>query len=111
MASGDEDTARTPRGAGSVRMMAYERVEPAFPKALGAILFVGAVAGTVAVAYRLERAIERWTIEMDPLTKSRIRYRAMRTRYHQRRVDVSDLGQFVTELLDEIQRARSRSTD
>ena len=91
--------------------MADEQVEPAFPKALGAILFVGAVVGTVAVAYRLERAIERWTVEMDPLTKSRIRYRAMRTRYHQRRVDATDLGEFISDLLDEIARARSRSSD
>lgn len=86
--------------------MAEPAEEPAFPKALGAIVFVAAVAGTVAVAYRLERAIQRWTIEMDPLTASRTRYRAMRTRYHQRRLDLSDLGGLVSDLLDEIQRAR-----
>ena len=89
--------------------MAEPPVEPAIPKALGAIVFVAAVAGTVAVAYRLERAIQRWTIEMDPLTTSRIRYRTMRKRYHQRRLDASDLGNLVFDLLDEIRRARSAS--
>jgi hypothetical protein len=93
--------------------MAEPEVGPAFPKALGAVVFVAAVVGTVAVAYRIERAIERWTIEMDPLTKSRVRYRDMRSRYHQRRLDVSDLGGLVFDLWDEIQRANAspRKTD
>jgi hypothetical protein len=89
--------------------MAEPEVDPRVPKAVGAVLFVAAVAGTVAVAYRIERAIERWTIEMDPLTKSRARYRDMRSRYRQRRLDVSDLGGLVFDLLDEIQRAKSSS--
>jgi hypothetical protein len=87
--------------------VAEPQADPQFPKALGAVLFVAAVAGTVAVAYRLERAIERWTIEMDPLTKSRVRYREMRGRYHQRRLDLTDVGHLVADLMDEIQRARS----
>jgi hypothetical protein len=85
--------------------MTEREVGPAFPKALGAVVFVAAVVGTGAVAYRIERANERWKIEMDPLTKYRIRYRDMRARYHQRLLDASDLGGFVFDLWDEIQRA------
>jgi hypothetical protein len=87
--------------------MVEPQADPPFPRALGAVVFVAAVAGTVAVAYRLERAIERWTIEMDPLTRSRVRYREMRARYHRRRVDLSDLGHLVSDLVDEIARAKS----
>ena len=81
------------------------------PKPSTVVVLVAVMAAVVGVAYLLDRAYARWLTEVSPFIKPRARYAQLRTGYRTCRADMSDLAHLVSELLDEIDFARSlRST-
>ena len=91
--------------------MAEVRVVAGVPKPPAVVVTVAVMAAVVGVAYLLDRAYARWLTGVSPFIKPRARYAQVRTGYRTRRADMSDLTHLVSELLDEIDFARSlRST-
>ena len=91
--------------------MAEVRVVAGVPKPPTVVVTVAVMAAVVGVAYLLDRAYARWLTGVSPFIKPRARYAQLRTGYRTRRADMSDLAHLISELLDEIDFARSlRST-
>jgi hypothetical protein len=70
-----------------------------------AVLTVGA--GMVAIAYSCDRAYRRWLRENHPLAGPRARVVRLRTDYRERRANVTEVVQFIGDVLDGLDRARS----
>jgi hypothetical protein len=87
--------------------MAEVRVIAGLPKPLTVVVTVAAAAAVVGVAYRLYRASARWLAEMSPFVKPRARLDQLRTGYRTRQADMSDLAHVISDVLDEIDLARS----
>jgi hypothetical protein len=65
------------------------------------------MAAVVGIAYRIGRSYARWKKYMHPLTEPRARIGQMKTRYGERRADLSDLATITFGVLEGIARARA----
>jgi hypothetical protein len=64
-------------------------------------------AALVAIAYAGDRAYRRWLRENHPLARPRARVARLMSDYRERRASVTEVVQFINEVLDEVARARS----
>jgi hypothetical protein len=65
----------------------------------------------IAIAYVCDRAYRRWLREQHPLAGPRARVVRVKTDYRERRAGVSEIVQFIGEVLDEVARVRSSMRD
>ena len=79
------------------------------PKPLTVAVAIGTLAVVVGVAYRIDRAYERWLNKMSPLTRPRERAVQLRDSYRVRRASTTEFAQLINDLMDEVARARRDS--
>jgi hypothetical protein len=70
-----------------------------------------AVAAVVGITYWGDRTYRRWLKESHPLTEHRARLDRLKTSYRVRRAGLTEVAQFIGEVLDEIARATSAGSD
>ena len=65
------------------------------------------VAAVIGVPYACDRTYRRWSKENDPLAGLRARLEHERTRYRERRANVTDVARVIRDVLVEVDRAGS----
>jgi hypothetical protein len=65
------------------------------------------VAAVIGLPYACDRAYRRWLKDNDPFAGLRARLEHERTRYRERRANVTDLVQVISDVLVELDRAGS----
>jgi hypothetical protein len=63
----------------------------------------------IGIPYACDRAYRRWLKENDPLAGLRARLERTRTGYQERRANVTEVAQVISDVLVEVHRARSGS--
>jgi hypothetical protein len=63
----------------------------------------------IGITYACDRAYRRWLKENDPLAGLRARLERTRTGYQERRANVTEVAQVISDVLVEVHRARSGS--
>jgi hypothetical protein len=64
-------------------------------------------AAMVGIAYWCDRTYRRWLRENDPLAEQRARVERLTTGYRRKRANVSEVVQFISDVLIEVSRATS----
>ena len=65
------------------------------------------VAAVIGIAFWLERTYRRWLTEGHPLAGHRARLARLKTGYRGHRANLTEVAQFISDVLDEIARATS----
>jgi hypothetical protein len=89
--------------------MAEIRDADAWIRRSSAVATVLIFAAVIGIPYACDRAYRRWLKENDPLAELRARLERTRTGYQERRANVTEVAQVISDVLVEVHRARSGS--
>jgi hypothetical protein len=89
--------------------MAEIRDADAWIRRYSAVATVLIFAAVIGIPYVCDRAYRRWWKENHPLAGPRARLERTRTGYQDRRANVTEVGQVISDVLVEVHRARSGS--
>jgi hypothetical protein len=87
--------------------MAEIRDADAWTRRFNAVATFLIVAAVIGLPYACDRAYRRWSKENDPLAGLRARLEHERTRFRERRANVTDVVQVISDVLVEVDRAGS----